>query len=299
MRPTTIAMLGSCVTSTAYYRLRSADLQMANCRTGTSLVSLMSPALSLDRADLEPLEPHARRRVEGDVTRSALDFLESGADFYLLDLGDEICDLLQIGDSFVNRTSVLKKSHFLRRYPDHKVLRRDDPATTRLWMDACTRFCRGPLAAIPQDRIVLHRVQLAPICTPTDVPVSRGRGIRDLALGSITRLRMGSLARGLGRIVRPRRISRTGAVESAFEDVDPSVAARAVDGMNTILEGYFQFLREQLPGAHVIDVPVRYRMRDPAHRFGPSALHYVEDYDRYFMATLRDLIGRILAGGVN
>lgn len=288
-------MLGSCVSSGPYYRLRPVDLHMAVCRTGSSLVSLMSPAVRLDPSDLEPLNPYDRRKVEGDVTRTALDFLEDGTDFYLLDLGDETCDLLRIGDSFVTITCALGKSPFLRRLPDLKLFRRDDPATTRLWLEACTQFCRGPLAAIPQDRIILHRVQLASECPSTGSRLEHAGLIGDLAMGSIPWFRRFPPGRALGKFIRRRMISRSTKLESFFNDVAVTGRARS---LNPILETYFQHLCGLLPGAHVIDVPDRYRIMDRAHRFGHSPLHYCEDYDRYFISTLRDITGRILTASV-
>lgn len=285
-------MLGSCVSGGPYYRLRSPDLHMDVCRTGASLISLMSPPMGLDPADLEPLSPYDRRRLEGDINRTALDFLEHAADFYLLDLGDETCDLLHIGDSFVTDTSALRKSPFLSRRPDLNRLRRHDPASTRLWLEACTRFCRGPLAAIPQDRIILHRVQLASEDPSTNGRLEHAALIRNLARGAIPWLRRLPLGRPISPFIKHRVLSRSAMLESLIHDLPVSCASPP---LNPILETYFQHLRGLLPHAHVIDVPDQHRRIDPAHRFGYSALHYTEDYDQYFIAKLRDLTGRILA----
>lgn len=288
-------MLGSCVSSGPYYRLRPVDLHMAICRTGASLVSLMSPAVRLDPSDLESLSRFERRTVEGDVTRTALDFLENGADFYLLDLGDETCNLLRMGESFVTLTSFLRKSLFLSRLPNLELIRRDDPATTRLWLEACTRFCRGPLAAISQDRIILHRVQLASDCPSMGSLLERAELIRDFALGTIPRLRQFSPGRALGQFISRRMISRSTIHESFFTNATDPISARS---LNPILDTYFQHLRRLLPGAHVIDVPDQYRIMDRSHRFGLHPLHYGKGYDKYFISTLRNLTRRILESGV-
>ncbi len=161
MRRSSLTLLGSCVSTGPYYHYRPPSLNLVAYRTGASLVSLMSPPLNLVSSDFDSLEPYQRRQLEGDITKSALDCIRSDVDFFLLDFGDETCDLVRIGDTYLTYTNSLQRSSFLRRFPEHEILRRHDPVITRLWKKACTQFCKGPLSHISQDRIVFHKIQLA------------------------------------------------------------------------------------------------------------------------------------------
>lgn len=279
-----LSLLGSCVSTGPYYRIRPSNLNLAAYRTGTSIVSMMASPLRLESSDLESLEPFQCRQVEGDITKSALDCVTTDADFFVIDFGDETCDLVRIGATYVTHSNSLRQSGFLRRFPGHEILRRQDPATTRLWLDACDRFCRGPLARIPQDRIVFHQVQLADGCERTPTSSSKGRGIAMALRGILPLFRRLPAENPLRRWVRQRLVSSVPVLAPHRDAINLSDQAEL---LNPVLKTYSDHLRQLLPGAHVIDVPASHRLADRQHRFGVSGLHYLESYDRWFISALQ------------
>lgn len=294
MRCATLNLLGSCVTTGPYYRFRPPGLNLAAYRTGTSLVSLMAPPLSLESSDFESLESYQCRQLEGDVTKSSLDIVENDVDLYILDLGDETCDLVRIGNSYVTYTLAMRRSSFLKRFPGHQIIRRHEPVATRLWMEACTQFCRGPLSRIPQERIVFHQIQLAERCEETSTPKIRWikgwiKGIIRPFLRWFRRLPPESRLRKW----TSHRVGFNGSTIATFRN-EINLADRA-RLLNPVLQIYSRHLRELLPEVRVVDVPARYRLADPHHRFGISELHYVESYDRWLISALEG-IGEGLAG---
>lgn len=286
MRPASFTLLGSCVSTGPYYRFRPSELHLEAHRTGTSLVSLMSPPLTLEPGDLKDLKAYQCLQLEGDITKSALDCVRSDVDFFVLDFGDETCDLVRIGESFVTCTDSLRRSSFLRRFPNYEIIRRDDPMTTRLWMNACTRFCRGPLARIPQERIVLHRIQLASESQYSPVSKVNMRLTQKLIRGVGPWFRRFQLSRALRSYLRKKVTAVSPNLVACHTDVSLSDQAKS---LNPVLKAYSDHFRQLVPASQVIEVPSEHRYADLNHRYGVLGLHYPESYDKSFIVALQDL----------
>ena len=59
-----------------------------------------------------------------------------------------------------------------------------------------------------------------------------------------------------------------------------------VESANRTLTYLYARMRKDLPEARFLRVPDRLVVGDPSHRWGPSPVHYVEDYYRAFLDLL-------------
>jgi hypothetical protein len=159
--PLEIAILGSCVTGGPLGLAAGSTFKIVAYVARTSFVSMMSSPLKFDADMIRPMRPSELRWMEGDFTRSSLSMLDRKFDYLVIDFVEETVNLRQIGTSFVLETGHVRQSGVLEQFQLGPLLRRADKAVTRRWEEACGAFCSGPLARVPQDRIILHRGLLA------------------------------------------------------------------------------------------------------------------------------------------
>ncbi len=65
-----------------------------------------------------------------------------------------------------------------------------------------------------------------------------------------------------------------------------------VEAANRTLTYLYARMRKDLPEARFLRVPDRLVVGDPSHRWGPSPVHYVEDYYRAFLDLLDEADAR-------
>lgn len=290
MERTKVAILGCCLSGEPFHRFPEAPFTVVTRRFGTSIASLMSPPLKPDIGVLPEMPNWLQKCIEGDFTKSSLSILTHDFDYLIIDFGEDTQDLYRIGDSYVVHSELVQTCGVLKQFGQGEVISRRAGATTTLWKTACTRFCQGPLAHIPQERVILHRVRLAsayrdkagvhPFKSKYKLPcVVRVRTL-------LKRLARNNLCR---RLFKPRILPRFTALSEHYRNQRFLALG---DDINPVLADYQRHFQELMPRARTITVAESCCLADAGHRLGLSPFHFIEEYDRSFISQLEAIAFR-------
>lgn len=250
-----VAVIGSCITRDLWPIL-GADVSGLLYISRTSLPSLLSTSVgpaTVAASPPPPLRPAQHAAVVADLTKTALGALvEHRPSHIIFDFIDERFDLLAAGDGLATHSWELEVSGYLDQpgFSRRRGIPRLSAACDLLWNDAL-REMAALLASTPLSgaRIILHEAQWA------DSQRSAS--------------------------------GRTTPLPDGLELMPGRPASRAAH--NDLLARYQTAFRARLPQATVVAADQRLRLADPAHRWGLSPFHYVEDYYREIWRQLQAL----------
>lgn len=250
-----VAVIGSCITRDLWPIL-GADVSGLLYISRTSLPSLLSTSVgsvAIAASPPAPLRPAQHAAVVADLTKTALGALVEHCPTHIIfDFIDERFDLLTAGDGLATHSWELEVSGYLDQpaFARRRSIPRLSAACGLLWNDAL-REMAAFLASTPLSgaQIILHEAQWA--------DSQRSASGRKAPLPDALELMAG------------RPVSRA--------------------AHNNLLARYQNAFRAHLPQAAVVAADQRLRLADPAHRWGLSPFHYVEDYYREIWRQLQVL----------
>jgi hypothetical protein len=250
-----VAVIGSCITRDLWPIL-GADVSGLLYISRTSLPSLFSAPVgpvAVAASPPAPLRPAQHAAVVSDLAKTALNALmEHRPTHIIFDFIDERFDLLTAGDGLATHSWELEASGYLDQpaFAHRRSVSRLSAACDLIWDDAL-REMAAFLASTPLSsaQVILHEAQWA--------------DSQRLAPGRKTPL-PDALDLGTGQTV-----------------------SRAEH--NALLARYQNAFCARLPQTAVVRASGRLRVADPAHRWGLSPFHYVEDYYREIWRQLQAL----------
>lgn len=257
--PVTVAIMGSCITRDNFNSRFNADYgqswQCVLMQNQSSLLSLMSPPLALDEAQLGTASEYDRWNVVTDTSRQFLDELPAlSPDYLILDFfGDVHFGALEVADGqYVtnNRWKLWPTPYYqgLKAAGPLRELRieTDTDDYLKLWREAF-------------DRFVAHVRRVAP---DTVVLVHRGRNTSTLRLPDSARTVPLQDAVKLRRIDVPR-------LNALWAELDDYATCST--------------------GFAAIDLTHREYPTYAAHPWGPFWVHYEPDFYGDFLAALNQI----------
>lgn len=150
-----LVILGSCITRDAF-NFSHDQYVIQHYFARTSLISLMSKSLSIDKSKINLTSAFQKNCIVQDIEKSFFyKISESNFDFILIDFIDERFNLLKLSESLITKSNELVASGLMDEYDFTEIVRNEDLLST--WEKSAKIFFNTLLEHIPAHKIIIHK----------------------------------------------------------------------------------------------------------------------------------------------
>lgn len=243
-----ICIVGSCVTRDIW-RVVGQEFK-GKYFARTSFISMMSPPVHVDIADIKLDSDFQRDTVLADASRTALQWImENKPDKLIIDFIDERFDVFDISGTYLVRSVELLESGLVERvFPTARLIDRMSAECTELWQRATAEFVEFMQNHSPSTKIILHKARWSSEYTDGVAVASFGDKM----------------------VLMGREIS--------------------LADYNAMNEGYFRIAELVFDDIVSVEAPPHLQMASKTHAWGISPVHYVDEYYQEIWRQLNSIV---------